>query len=138
MSIAPTRAHVASPTSPAPADPEIIPTTEYLSNDAINRRAGLNKRELRKQKKTIPQSLPTPPDTSSETDVPAAKQKPPNNPSKRKHHLPPSEASTPTPSIPQALTPEMPPGNPIPLLVCSIGNPGATYANTLHSADRKS
>lgn len=28
----------------------------------------------------------------------------------------------------------MPPGNPIPLLVCSIGNPGPTYANTLHSA----
>jgi PTH1 family peptidyl-tRNA hydrolase len=28
----------------------------------------------------------------------------------------------------------MGPGNPFPLLVCSIGNPGATYANTLHSA----
>jgi PTH1 family peptidyl-tRNA hydrolase len=28
----------------------------------------------------------------------------------------------------------MGPGNPFPLLICSIGNPGATYANTLHSA----
>jgi PTH1 family peptidyl-tRNA hydrolase len=28
----------------------------------------------------------------------------------------------------------MPPGNPVPLLICSIGNPGPTYANTLHSA----
>lgn len=29
---------------------------------------------------------------------------------------------------------EMPPLQPIPLLICSIGNPGAQYANTLHSA----
>ncbi|KAJ4989433.1 peptidyl-tRNA hydrolase [Stagonosporopsis vannaccii] len=133
MSIAPTRAHVASPTNPAPTNPEIVPQTEYLSNDAINRRAGLNKRDLRKQKKTK-QSLPTPPDTSSETDVPATKQKPPNNPSKRKPRPPSTEDSTATASIPSALAPEMPPANPIPLLVCSIGNPGATYANTLHSA----
>ena len=33
-------------------------------------------------------------------------------------------------SIPAA----MPPIQPIPLLICSIGNPGAAYANTLHSA----
>ncbi|GAB7362387.1 hypothetical protein MBLNU230_g2711t1 [Neophaeotheca triangularis] len=28
----------------------------------------------------------------------------------------------------------MPPGRPLPLLICSLGNPGASYANTLHSA----
>ncbi|KAK4501631.1 hypothetical protein PRZ48_007440 [Zasmidium cellare] len=28
----------------------------------------------------------------------------------------------------------MPPTKPLPLLICSIGNPGTTYANTLHSA----
>ena len=28
----------------------------------------------------------------------------------------------------------MPPSRPLALLVCSIGNPGSTYANTLHSA----
>lgn len=124
MSNAPTRAHVASPT-PLAADLQTTPATEYLSNDAINRRSGLNKREARKQKKAQ-QALPTPPDTSSETEAPA------NNPTKaRKPHPSNTDQSG---SIPQSLTTAMPPGNPIPLLVCSIGNPGPTYANTLHSA----
>ncbi|KAJ8114067.1 hypothetical protein OPT61_g3968 [Boeremia exigua] len=134
MLIAPTRAHVASPADPAVADPEIIPAPEYLSNDAINRRAGLNKRELRKQKKAK-QPLPTPPDTSSEAESPTPK--PPNNPpKKRKSHPAATHLSTEatTRSIPESLTTEMPPANPLPLLVCSIGNPGPTYANTLHSA----
>ncbi|KAF2868373.1 peptidyl-tRNA hydrolase-domain-containing protein [Massariosphaeria phaeospora] len=52
------------------------------------------------------------------------------------HNLPAAKrASNPTipPSIP--LTTPMPPGLPAhPLLVCSIGNPGPTYASTLHSA----
>lgn len=136
MSNALTRAHVASPTAlnPVVADPENTPTTEHLNNDAINRRAGLNKREARKQKKAQ-QSLPTPPDTSSETESLASK--PRNNPLKiRKPRATAAkdETSKDTTSIPQSLAGVMPPGNPIPLLVCSIGNPGPTYANTLHSA----
>jgi PTH1 family peptidyl-tRNA hydrolase len=133
---------VASPTASA-ADPEIIPATEYISNDAINRRAGLNKREARKQRKTnIPQSLPTPPDTENEAEsVDSSPRKPPNNPSKKRK---PQRVTTDTnstshidttdTSIPPTILVAMPPGAPLPLLVCSIGNPGPTYANTLHSA----
>ncbi|KAF2999349.1 aminoacyl-tRNA hydrolase [Curvularia kusanoi] len=128
MSNAPTREHVASrPTTPA-ADPEIV-ATAYISNDAVNRRAGLNKREARKQKKAQ-QSLPTPDDTSSETETPAAK--PPNNPPKARKARQAQNADT--ASIPQSLAVAMPPANPLPLLICSIGNPGPQYANTLHSA----
>lgn len=35
---------------------------------------------------------------------------------------------------PVPLPTPMPPLQPLPLLICSLGNPGATYANTLHSA----
>ena len=136
MSNAPTRAHVSSPTTPAgAADPEIVvTTTEHISNDAVDRRAGLNKRERRKQRKTQ-HSLPTPEDTSSETDSSAAT-KPPNNPPKARKNRQPNTTTDPdtAASIPQSLVVAMPPANPLPLLVCSIGNPGATYANTLHSA----
>lgn len=136
MSNAPTRAHVSSPTTPAgAADPEIVATTtEHLSNDAVDRRAGLNKRERRKQRKTQ-HSLPTPEDTSSETDSSAAT-KPPNNPPKARKNRQPNTTADPdiAASTPQSLVVAMPPANPLPLLVCSIGNPGATYANTLHSA----
>lgn len=128
MSNAPTRAHVA--TTPLAGDPQNIPATQYLTNDAINRRSGLNKREARKQKKAQ-QSLPTPPDTSSETEAPPVS-KPATNPSKARKPRPVNTQET--ASIPQSLPTAMPPGNPIPLLVCSIGNPGPTYANTLHSA----
>lgn len=132
MSNAPTRAHVASPTalSPAVADPQNIPATQYLSNDAINRRSGLNKREARKQRK-IQQSLPTPPDTSSETE---SSSKPPNNPPKARKPRPTNTEVDAVVSIPTSIAVIMPPGNPVPLLICSIGNPGPTYANTLHSA----
>ncbi|KZM19522.1 Aminoacyl-tRNA hydrolase [Ascochyta rabiei] len=132
MADATARAHVASPTA-LTADPENVPgtETEYISNDAINRRAGLNKREARKQKRAQ-QSLPTPPDTSSETET--STRKPPKA---RKPRLSPPRTSADNAaktSIPQFLATTMPPGNPIPLLICSIGNPGPTYANTLHSA----
>ncbi|KAH6622445.1 peptidyl-tRNA hydrolase [Boeremia exigua] len=130
MSVAPTREHVASPTAPTAADPENIPATQYLSNGAINRSAGLNKRDLRKQKKAH-NFPPTPPDTSSETDAPAAKP-----PKARKQPKQPTAPANPdaTASIPQFLAADMPPAGPLPLLICSIGNPGAAYANTLHSA----
>ncbi|OSS45335.1 hypothetical protein B5807_10429 [Epicoccum nigrum] len=134
MSNAPTRAHVPSPTTPT-ADPEIVAiTTEHLSNDAVDRRAGLNKRERRKQRRTQ-HSLPTPDETSSETDSSAAT-KPPNNPPKARKSRQINTTADPdtAASIPQSLIAVMPPANPLPLLVCSIGNPGATYANTLHSA----
>ena len=136
MSNAPTRAHVSSPTTPAgAADPEIVATaTEHLSNDAVDRRAGLNKRERRKQKRRQ-HLLPTPDDTSSETDS-AAATNPPNKPSKarKSRQLDTTADQDSAASIPQSLVVAMPPANPLPLLICSIGNPGATYANTLHSA----
>ena len=44
--------------------------------------------------------------------------------------VPTARLPTPTPSP----TPKPMPGRTLPLLICSIGNPGSTYANTLHSA----
>lgn len=48
----------------------------------------------------------------------------------------PTSASSTAVSIPFTLStnPSMPPTTHFPLLVCSIGNPGAQFANTLHSA----
>lgn len=39
-----------------------------------------------------------------------------------------------TPTVPTPTSPPMPINRTVPLLICSIGNPGSTYANTLHSA----
>jgi len=137
MSNAPTRAHVSSPTAslqiPA-ADPEIpqsqVSTPEPSDgNPAIIITTPLSRKEKRQQKKQKHDSTrPTP--TTSDTDTP---RKPPNNPP-RKSHQP-----NPTSTTALALPPSMPAAKnalqtAYPLLICSIGNPGSTYANTLHSA----
>jgi PTH1 family peptidyl-tRNA hydrolase len=85
-----------------------------------------SRKDRRAQKKNNGKSPSQPPTTASSS-------KPPNNPPKRT----PKPFSNNNPlSIPPTLTltAEMPPINPYPLLICSIGNPGPSYANTLHSA----
>ncbi|KAL5121748.1 hypothetical protein ACEQ8H_000435 [Pleosporales sp. CAS-2024a] len=122
---APTRAHVASPTRSPPipvADPEIPPTStpEPSESDADSAVAltaptiPLSRKEKRQLKK---KARPSPPAQLSA-------HKPPNNP--------PAKPTT----VPTSMSPAS--RNAIqtvyPLLICSIGNPGSTYANTLHSA----
>ncbi|KAF2823715.1 peptidyl-tRNA hydrolase [Ophiobolus disseminans] len=134
MSNAPTRAHVASPAAstqiPA-ADPE-IPQSQSSTpeptdgNPAIAITIPFSRKEKRQQKKQQHDSAqPTP--TNSDTESP---RKPPNNPPKKNR-----QPTSTTPSIP----PPMPAAKnalqtAYPLMICSIGNPGSTYANTMHSA----
>ncbi|KAH3904162.1 hypothetical protein HBI56_116140 [Parastagonospora nodorum] len=127
MSNAPTRAHVASPKSspqtPA-ADLEIPQTSspEPELSDADSAIAfttptiPLSRKEKRQLKKAKNDCADSPPATQSS--------KPPNNPPKK------YQLSTPA-SMPPAKSAIQ---TAYPLLVCSIGNPGSTYANTLHSA----
>jgi PTH1 family peptidyl-tRNA hydrolase len=144
ISDTPTRAHVASPTpEPAPipvvsgAEKTAPPTPPPSSggdddeddDDTTEPPARLNRKQRRALKhKANTSTLPTPSNTDNEADSP--RRKPPNNPPKKRALNNPTSAS-----VPASLTPpDMGPGNPFPLLICSIGNPGATYANTLHSA----
>jgi PTH1 family peptidyl-tRNA hydrolase len=114
-------------TSQIPAtDPEIPQTSTSELSDADSAIAfpapfvpysRKEKRQLKKQKHDSAQSSPSNTDTES--------RKPPNNP--------PKNASKPTipaamPAAKNALQ------TAYPLLICSIGNPGSTYASTLHSA----
>jgi PTH1 family peptidyl-tRNA hydrolase len=138
MKNAPPRAHVASPaaTPQIPVPNPRIPhtsTPDTSDNDsAIGLLTPSSRKEKRQQKKQIHDSaLPAP--AHSESDAPTTPRKPPNNPPKKSRQ--PNLNATTTPTLP----PSMPPAkNAIqtayPLLVCSIGNPGSTYANTLHSA----
>ncbi|KAF2253800.1 peptidyl-tRNA hydrolase [Trematosphaeria pertusa] len=124
----------AYPDSETEVEPEVLepqPSGDSDSDEqAIETTTPTSRKERRKQKKRKPTTeLPTPPDTDAETREAS---KPPNNPPKKKHDL---VSSTPSPS----LTLSMPPGSSAaqkayPLLICSLGNPGATYAHTLHSA----
>jgi PTH1 family peptidyl-tRNA hydrolase len=125
MSKASTPAHVASPTaaSQIPAADLEIPQTstpELSDTDSAVAFAApfvpYSRKEKRQQKKQ--KQLPTPSDTDNESH------KPPNNPSKK-------SKSTILAAMPLAKNAVQ---TAYPLLVCSIGNPGSTYANTLHSA----
>ena len=126
ISDTPTRAHVASPTpesAPIPvagAEKTAPPTPPPSSGDDDT--TEISPRLNRKQRRALKHKANTPSDTDNEADSP--RRKPPNNPPKKR-------ALNPTSSL---TSPNMGPGNPFPLLICSIGNPGATYANTLHSA----
>ncbi|KAH7087838.1 peptidyl-tRNA hydrolase-domain-containing protein [Paraphoma chrysanthemicola] len=134
MSDTPTRAHVASPT-PIPhipvADREIPQSTppsddNLTSNPTIIATIPLSRKEKRKQKHTRHDSAfstPIPSDTDSDTPH----RKPPNNPPKSKNHT----TSLLPRSMPAAKNAVQ---TAYPLLICSLGNPGSTYANTLHSA----
>jgi PTH1 family peptidyl-tRNA hydrolase len=131
-----TRAHVASPTATAPpipaSDPEIRqPSTPDETSDTDSAIAfttpAFSRKERRQQKKQkYDSALPTPSDTDTESP-----RKPPNNPPKKSHHLNPDGTSTIFRSMPLAKNAVQ---TAYPLLVCSIGNPGSAYANTLHSA----
>jgi PTH1 family peptidyl-tRNA hydrolase len=132
MSNAPTRAHVASPTVPPQtpaADPEFPQTStaepEPELSDADSAIAFTfptiplsrkEQRQLKKQKHDSANPTPSTSDTES--------RKPPNNPPKNLNRAIPASMPLPKNAVQTAY----------PLLVCSIGNPGSTYANTLHSA----
>ncbi|CAA9958055.1 Peptidyl-tRNA hydrolase [Pyrenophora teres f. maculata] len=91
-----------------------------------------SRKEKRKQKKTKHDSvLPTPSGTDSETSTTPPRKTPSNHASKKTNSNPSSSAPTITPSFTMA-KPAL--QKSYPLLVASIGNPGATYSNTLHSA----
>ncbi|KAA8625676.1 Peptidyl-tRNA hydrolase [Pyrenophora tritici-repentis] len=85
-----------------------------------------SRKEKRKQKKTKHDSaLPTPSGTDSETPPTPPRKTPPNNASQKANPNPSSSAlAMAKPALQKSY----------PLLVASIGNPGATYSNTLHSA----
>jgi PTH1 family peptidyl-tRNA hydrolase len=135
-----TRAHVASPTTSAsappinPASDSEIPQTTTTSDTSDTDSAvaftftiPYSRKERRQQKKQRHDSaLPTPSDTDTESS-----RKPPNNPPKKSRTLNPDGTS----SIPRAMPlAKNAVQTAYPLLVCSIGNPGSTYANTFHSA----
>jgi len=81
-----------------------------------------SRKEKRKEKKQRNDSaLPTPTDT----DVESTAQQASPNPPKQTHHLP---------TLPQSLMAKPAAQTAYPLLVASIGNPGPSFANTLHSA----
>ncbi|RMZ73241.1 hypothetical protein GMOD_00009051 [Pyrenophora seminiperda CCB06] len=90
-------------------------------------------KEKRKQKKPRHDSaLPTPSGTDSETSPTPPRKSPPNNASSKKANLQPSSSTLTTPPTPSMAKPAA--QKAYPLLIASLGNPGATYANTLHSA----
>ncbi|KAJ4302943.1 hypothetical protein N0V90_001834 [Kalmusia sp. IMI 367209] len=89
----------------------------------------ISRRDKRKQKKhNRIADLPTPP--SSDTEP--ARKRTPNNPA-RQIKGPQSSASIRPTLIPMPLGSNAATKS-YPLLICSVGNPGSTYANTLHSA----
>ncbi|USP75777.1 putative peptidyl-tRNA hydrolase [Curvularia clavata] len=85
-----------------------------------------SRKEKRKEKKKRHDSaLPTPSDTDAEVPVQQSR-----NPSKQKHR----PTNQHLPAIPHLLMAKPAAQTAYPLLVASIGNPGASFANTLHSA----
>ncbi|KAJ4367030.1 hypothetical protein N0V83_007560 [Neocucurbitaria cava] len=139
MSNASARAHVASLTA-APLIPVANPALENHqtstlqetdSDEAIKPTTTQSRKEKRREKKQKHDSaLATPSDTDNEASSPP--HKPPNKPPKKKRK-PTTDTTI------ASLLPLMPPAKDAvqkvyPLLICSIGNPGSTYANTLHSA----
>lgn len=134
-----TRAHVASPNTA-----ELIPVANRTTgnhqsatpvdtdtdDEAIEITLPVSRKEKRRQKKYKHDSaLPTPSDTDNE--APSAQRTPPNNPPKKKHRPATNELTDIPRSMPLAKDVAQ---KAFPLLICSIGNPGATYVNTLHSA----
>ncbi|CAD0110132.1 unnamed protein product [Aureobasidium uvarum] len=69
--------------------------------------------------------------TSSTSSTQKKKRKKESRRNKQQQQTPPSRVDTPLSAGPTDDEPTM---TSLPLLVCSLGNPGAAYANTLHSA----
>jgi PTH1 family peptidyl-tRNA hydrolase len=89
-----------------------------------------SRKEKRQQKKQRHDSAhPTPTGTDTESP-PTPPRKPPNNPPKSHAAPPATEALLTIPPSIMAKAAQ----TAYPLLICSIGNPGTTYASTLHSA----
>lgn len=135
MSDTTTRAHAASPTASrqiAAAD-LVIPQTQSTTPEHLDGNLpivitpALSRKEKRQQKLKQKQTaaLPTPPDSDAETP-----RNLPNNPPKKKTNKQVSSTAI-SPAMPAAKTAVQ---TVYPLLICSIGNPGSSYANTLHSA----
>ncbi|CAO2649544.1 Nn.00g069290.m01.CDS01 [Neocucurbitaria sp. VM-36] len=137
MTNASTRAHVASPTAVplipvANPDPKIRQTStaqDIDSEDPIEPTTPQSRKEKRKEKRHKHDSALSTPSDTDETSTPP--RKPLNKPPKKKQKPTTDDAITIPPSMPLAKDALQ---KAYPLLICSIGNPGATYANTLHSA----
>ncbi|KAF1850935.1 peptidyl-tRNA hydrolase [Cucurbitaria berberidis CBS 394.84] len=138
MSNASTRAHVpdliaASLIPAANPDPKNRKTRtpeDSDSEEALQPAIPQSRKEKRREKKqTHDSALPTPSSTDNEASTPP--RKPPNKPPKKRQKPNIDHATTLFPSMPLAKDALQ---KAYPLLICSIGNPGATYANTLHSA----
>ncbi|ORY09926.1 peptidyl-tRNA hydrolase-domain-containing protein [Clohesyomyces aquaticus] len=131
-----TRAHVASPTPTS--DPKTKnftnPSEPHDDESAIEVAPPTSRKEKRKQRKQTSQpttaSQTTPQNSSAQFLKPTA---PPNHPPKSRKPQPSALAIMPPLSIP-GLTSATTSLYKHPILVCSLGNPGSTYANTLHSA----
>ncbi|KAI8940911.1 hypothetical protein NX059_002169 [Plenodomus lindquistii] len=144
-----TRAHVASPTTESPipvADPELsnsqtsppptpptnITTSYPVFTLPIPPQSRKAKRE-NKKKQRHDSTQPTPTTTDTESPPPPPTKKPPNNPPKAKSPRQlPTDATSPSSLTTMRPTPTL--QKSYPLLIASIGNPGPTYSNTLHSA----
>ncbi|KAH7348143.1 peptidyl-tRNA hydrolase-domain-containing protein [Pyrenochaeta sp. MPI-SDFR-AT-0127] len=133
-----TRAHVASLTterlipvaSRSTENPQTSTPDDTDLEEAIEPTIPISRKEKRKQKKqTHEPALLTPSDTDNE--APSPQRKPLHSPPKKKHKPTTDEATKIPRSMPLAKDVAQ---KAFPLLICSIGNPGATYANTLHSA----
>ena len=105
--------------------------TVHIPNDSADERyapthppSQSHKEKRKEKKKRHDSALPTPSDTDAEVPV-----QQPRNPPKQKH--PANQHLSTIPPVPMAKSAAQ---TAYPLLVASIGNPGASFANTLHSA----
>lgn len=92
-----------------------------------------SRKEKRDKKRTqkYNSAQPTPATTDNESSPPLSK-KPPNHPPKVKNRPDPAIGCETT--LLTTMRPTIPLQKSYPLLIASIGNPGPTYSNTLHSA----
>ncbi|KAI4944598.1 hypothetical protein J4E91_008601 [Alternaria rosae] len=148
MSDASTRAHVASLSAASlipTADPQenvqasAPEDSEYSSDEPTTaaarrrKRKQLRKDERKQEKQKHDSALPTP--THSDTETPTNQPRNPSNKPSRQNRKSAAETDDSSLSIPQSPSMAKPAAQTAyPLLIASIGNPGATYANTLHSA----
>lgn len=148
MSDASTRAHVASSTAVSlipTADPQenvqasTPEDSEYSSDEPTTaaarrrKRKQFRKEERKQEKQRHDSALPTPAHSDTETPTNQPRQSSSKLPKQNRNlHTETDSSSIITPPTPSMAKPAA--QTVYPLLIASIGNPGATYANTLHSA----